>query len=455
MIYDIAIIGGGPAGYVAAIKAAQEGAKTILFEMNELGGTCLNRGCIPTKTYLKTAEWIHSVKYAKTRGIVLESSAFKMDMDKVVKEKNKVVKTLTGGVGALLKSNGVEVVNKKATITPQRKIKADGVLYDAKNIIIATGSKAFMPPIKGADIENVITSDEILNIDYVPKNLVVIGGGVIGLEMSMVFSAFGSNVKIIELMDRVLPTMDKDISVEMEKYLKTEKIEVLTGVKVEEFAKKGKKVSIKASNGENYEADLVLVSIGRAPVSEDVCQLPLEKVRGFIKANEYLESSEPGIYVAGDVNGKLMLAHAGSKMGEIAVKNALGKRKRLLLNNIPSNVYTMLEIGSVGMTSDEAEKRGNISLGLFPFGANGRALASGEAKGFVKMIIDESTKEILGVHIVGPNAAEMINEAAALMEAEITAEELADTTHAHPTIGESLMEAAGASLGRCIHMPKR
>ena len=224
MIYDIAIIGGGPAGYVAAIKAAQEGAKTILFEMNELGGTCLNRGCIPTKTYLKTAEWIHSVKYAKTRGIVLESSAFKMDMDKVVKEKNKVVKTLTGGVGALLKSNGVEVVNKKATITPQRKIKADGVLYDAKNIIIATGSKAFMPPIKGADIENVITSDEILNIDYVPKNLVVIGGGVIGLEMSMVFSAFGSNVKIIELMDRVLPTMDKDISVEMEKYLKTEKI---------------------------------------------------------------------------------------------------------------------------------------------------------------------------------------------------------------------------------------
>ncbi len=455
MLYDIAIIGGGPAGYVAAIKSAQSGAKTILFEKQKLGGTCLNRGCIPTKTYLKTAEIIEEIKHVKQRGVVLNDDSFEVDMKKAVAEKNKVVKTLTSGVGSLLKSNGVTVVDAKAYINSQRKIVADEVEYESKNIIIATGSKASVPPIKGADSDKVITSDEILDIDHVPDELVIIGGGVIGLEMAMVFSSFGSKVTIIELMDRVLPTMDSDISAEMAKHLKKAKIEVFTGIKVEQIVDGGKKAMVKASNGKEYSADYVLLSVGRAPVSDDICQIPLEKNRGFIKVNEYLETSEPGIYAVGDVNGKMMLAHAGSKMGEIAVSNALGNRTRFESNCIPASVYTMPEVGSVGMTLEQASETAQVKTGIFPFGANGRALASGMAVGFVKMVVDAKTDEILGVHIIGPNAAEMINEAAALMDQEVTAEELAEITHSHPTFGESLMEAAGAALGRCVHLPKK
>lgn len=453
MIYDIAVIGGGPAGYVAAIKAAQGGVKTILFEKDVLGGTCLNRGCIPTKTYLKTAETIHAIRHAALRGINLENTALSVDMKKALAEKNKVVGRLTGGVGALLKSNGVDIVKGSAVIKTDRTINADGQTYQAKDIIIATGSRASKPPIPGADMDAVITSDEILSLDKVPQRLVIVGGGVIGVEMAMVFEAFGAKVTVIELMDRLLPTMDEDISKVIAKTLKKNGVDVITGVAVDAFEKTEDGMDVIVGQ-ERIGADLCLISVGRAPCAKDVCEIGLDMQKGFIKVNEYCETSAAGIYAVGDVTGEMMLAHAGSYMGEVAVANILGHRHRFNLKSIPACVYTHPEIGSVGLTEAQAKAACSVITGVFPFSANGRALASGQGDGFVKIVADQKTHAILGVHIVGPDAAELTGEAALAMRNELTADELADTTHAHPTFGEALMEAAGAALGRCVHLPR-
>lgn len=453
MNYDIAIIGGGPAGYVAAIKAAQAGKQTILFEKDTLGGTCLNRGCIPTKTYLKSAEYIHAINKAADRGIMLEYTSLTVDMKKALSEKNKVVKKLTGGVGALLKSNGVTVVKNQAVLKADRSIEAGGKSYTAKDIIIASGSKVSKPPIPGADLNAVITSDEILSIDKVPDKLVIVGGGVIGVEMAMVFGAFGSDVTVIELMDRVLPTFDADVSAEITKTLKKQGVNIMTGVRVDAFKKAEKGVTVHVGD-QGIPADLCLISIGRAPDFDGICEMRVDTNRGYICVNEYLETSVAGVYAIGDVTGKMMLAHAGSKMGEIAVENILGARKRCDLSSIPACVYTHPEIGCVGLTENEARKNHDVMCGVFPFSANGRALASGESSGFVKVIADSQTHEILGVHIVGPCATEMINEAAVAKANELTVDEIADTMHAHPTFSEAMMEAACAVLGRCVHLPK-
>ena len=453
MIYDIAVIGGGPAGYVAAIKAAQGGAKTILFEKDVLGGTCLNRGCIPTKTYLKSAEVIEGIRHAADRGVILENTVLSVDMPKALKEKNKVVKKLTGGVGALLKSNGVEVVNAAAKIKSDRTIEAGGQAYEAKHVIIASGSRAAKPPIPGAQMDCVVTSDEMLALDYVPEKLAIIGGGVIGVEMAMVFGAFGAQVTVIELMERILPTMDEDISKLIHKTLTKNGVNVMTGVKVNAIEKAGDGAVLRVGE-QNVEADLCLISVGRAPCVEDICEVDLEMDRGFIKTDEYCETSAPGIYAVGDVTGRMMLAHAGSLMGEIAVANILGERHRCDLSSIPACVYTHPEIGCVGMTEAQAKESSDVITGVFPFAANGRALASGEGEGFAKIVANRNTHEILGVHIVGPSAAELIAEAVLAKRNELTVDELADTMHAHPTFSEALMEAAGAALGRCVHLPK-
>jgi len=454
MNYDIAVIGGGPAGYVSAIKAAQGGAKTILFEKDILGGTCLNRGCIPTKTYLKSAEYIHAIRRAADRGIMLSSKAFEMDMGKALAEKNKVVDRLTSGVGMLMKSNGVEVISERAVIKANRTIEAAGQTYSAKDIIIATGSEVSKPPILGADNGAVVTSDEILSIDYLPEKLTIIGGGVIGVEMAMVFSAFGTSVTIIELMDRLLPTFDEDISKVIHKTLVQNGVSVMTGVRVDAFEKEGDGVAAVVGD-ERISADLCLISIGRAPCVDNVCEIDLDTQRGFIKVNEYCETSAAGIYAIGDVTGKMMLAHAGSQMGEIAVENILGGRQRCDLSNIPACVYTHPEIGCVGLTEEQVKEKFDVMCGVFPFSANGRALSGGEGDGFVKVVADKKTHAILGVHIVGPNATEMVNEAALAKRAELTVDELADTMHAHPTYSEALMEAAAAALSRCVHLPRQ
>lgn len=453
--YDVVVIGGGPAGYVAAIKAAQLGAKVALVEKDVVGGTCLNRGCIPTKTYLRNAEIIETIKAAAGRGILIKDPAFTVDMEKTVKVKDRVVKRLTSGVAGLLKSHDIKVYSGVGKITRDKKVTVAGQILEAKKIILAGGSKAAKINLPGIESPLVLTSDEILSLKEVPERLAVIGGGVIGVELGTAFRAFGSDVTIIEMMDRILPGMDAEISQELLKGLKAMGIKVMTSAKLDSIKEREGKLTLMINETESLEVDRALLSIGRIPDVEGMGEVDFELDRGRIKVNDRMETSVEGIYAPGDVNGIKMLAHAAFKMGEVAAMNALGYDVKADLAKVPSAVYTLPEVGSVGLTEEEASKTHDIRVGKFPMGANGRALASGERGGFVKVIIDERYGELLGVHIVGPGAAEMINEAAALMEMEITAHEISEIVHGHPTFSEAFMEAVADSLGKCIHLPKK
>jgi len=454
--FDIIVIGGGPAGYVAAIKAAQLGGNVALVEKDVVGGTCLNRGCIPTKTYLKNAELIENIKQAGSRGIILNNTSYRIDMDKTVQIKNEVVKTLTTGVAGLLKSHGVKIYEGTAKLTRDKKVEINGIeMLTGKKIILAAGSKAAKINIPGIDSSLMLTSDEILDLKEVPGHLAVIGGGVIGIELAMVFHAYGSQITIIEMADRILPGMDKEVSEELFKILTQKGIKILTSRRLEKIHEQNGKLSLFLEGREIIEADKALLSIGRVPDLEAVGEIELQMDRGRIKVNEYMETSLEGVYAPGDVNGYKMLAHAAFKMGEAAAANAMGKKEKVDLNNVPGCIYSIPEVGAVGLTEDEAKAKYDISIGKFHFTGNGRALASGESIGFVKVIADKKYGEILGVHIIGPGAAEMINEAASIMEMEITVHEAANIIHGHPTFSEAFMEACADCLGKSIHLPKK
>ena len=457
--YDVAVIGGGPAGYVAAIQAAQLGGKVIVFEKSVLGGTCLNRGCVPAKTYLNGAKYIHHIKDADTYGIKVDTK-FSMDMKAAVANKNKVVKTLTTGVAGLLKSHKIEVVYGEASLEDKNTIACEGKTYPAKNILLCGGSKTTRIPIPGIDSKYVLTSDEILDLEKVPKKLVVIGGGVIGCEMATVFASYGSEVVILEAMDRILPMMDEAVSEEINKALKKLGIAVHTGCAVNEIADKSKGCVVTYDNDKTEKADLVLLSIGRAADLSCLGKLAEEvkTERGKIVVDEYMRTNIPNIFAPGDLNGKSMLAHAAFKMGEAAAKTAMGVETKCDLSKVPSAVYTLPECASVGLTQKDAEAKygkDNVLVGNFPFAANGRALACNEKAGFVKVIVGKRYKELLGVHMVGADAAEMISEASSLMAAEVPADEIADIIHAHPTCAEAFMEACADALSECKHLPKK
>lgn len=455
-MYDVIIIGGGPAGYVSAIKSAQMGGKVALIEKDILGGTCLNRGCIPAKTYLKNAEIIHEIEKAKKRGIIISNPEVNIDMERTVELKNQVVKTLTTGVQGLLKSNGVDIYNGIGRLTKEKKVYINGnKLIEGKKIILAGGSRAARIDISGIESKLVLTSDEILNLKEIPKELVIIGGGVVGIELGSVFSSFGSKVTIIEVMDRIVCNMDEDISTLLEDSLIKKGVKILTSVRLQRITEKNEKLVIEVDKGESMTADKALLSIGRIPDLEGAGDIKFEMEKGRIKVNDYMETNVEGIYAPGDINGKRMLAHAAFKMGEVAAVNAMGGREKINLNCVPSCIYTIPEAASVGLTEEEAKKSYSISVGKFPFVANGRALSSGETSGFVKVIIDKKYGEILGVHIIGPSASEIINEASSLMAMEITAYEASEIVHGHPTFSEALQEACADSLGRAIHLPKR
>ncbi len=454
--FDVCVIGGGPAGYVAAIKAAQLGGKVALVEKDSLGGTCLNRGCIPTKTYLHNAEIIHKIKEASSRGIKLVNDAFSVDMNETVEVKNKVVKTLTGGVGALLKSHGVKVYNGEGKVTKDKKVLVNGTeLIDADRIILAGGSKVSRINIPGMDSPKVLTSDEILDLKEVPARMAVIGGGVIGSELGQAFAAFGTKVTIVEMADRIVANMDKDASDLLAKRFKKEGIEILTSTKLLEIQDKGKEVVVKLEGKEDLVVDYVLLSIGRLPDLSAVSDIDIELDRGRIKVNDYMETSIPGIYAPGDVNGVKMLAHAAFRMGEIAAENAMGHNKKVDLKATPAAIYTFPEMASVGLTEEQAAQNYEIKVGKFNFGANGRALASNENEGFVKVIMEAKYHEILGVHIVGPVAAEIINQASSLIQSEMTIDDVLDVIYGHPTYSEALFEACADCLDLCIHAPKK
>lgn len=457
--YHVAVIGGGPAGYVAAIRAAQLGGRVILFEKDVVGGTCLNRGCIPTKTYLKTAEYIHHIKDAAQRGIVVDPLV-SVNMSQVVSCKDKVVKTLTDGVAALLKSNGVTTVKGTARLAGGHAVECGGREYRAQKIILCGGSKAIRIPIPGIDHSAVITSDDILSMTQLPKRLGIIGGGVIGCELASAFSAFGSQVTVVEAMDRVVSMFDRDVSAEIDKSLRKNCVTVLCGCKVERINDKDGMPVIVTDHG-SIECDKVLLSIGRAAELECLGALSeqIKTERGKIVVDDTMKTSVEDIYACGDLNGRVMLAHAAFKMGEVAAENCMsGGNHKCDLRFVPSCLYTSPEAACVGLTEEKARELHpeGVRVGLFRMSANGRSLASGEKAGFVKVIADSRYGQILGVHMVGAAASEMIAEPTALMAMEVTVNEVAgQIIHAHPSCSEAFMEACADALGQCIHLPPK
>ena len=455
--YDIIVVGGGPAGYYAAIRGAQLGGKVAIVEKSEFGGTCLNKGCIPTKTYLKNAEILDGLKIAAGRGINLASTNYTIDMDKTVDFKNTVVKTLTGGVQGLLKANKVAIFNGLGQVNPDKTVTIGSETIKGRHIILATGSKVSRINIPGIDSKLVMTSDDILDLREMPKSLAVMGGGVVGIELGLVWASYGVEVTVIEMADRIIPAMDKEVSQELQKILSKKGMTIKTSVGVSEIIEANNQLTLKLNDGSEVVAEKALLSIGRVPQMKGLENLNLEMDRNRIKVNDYQETSIPGIYAPGDVNGTKMLAHAAYRMGEVAAENAMhGNVRKANLQFTPAAVYTHPEVAMVGITEEEARaKYGNILVGKNSFTGNGRAIASNEAHGFVKVIADAKYHEILGVHIIGPSAAEMINEAATIMESELTVDELLLSIHGHPTFSEVMYEAFADVLGEAIHNPPK
>ncbi|MDR1578828.1 MAG: dihydrolipoyl dehydrogenase [Synergistaceae bacterium] len=458
MDYDVAVIGGGPAGYVAAIKAAQLGGRVVMFEKDVVGGTCLNRGCIPTKTYVKAAEYLHHIRNAKTFGITVDVGSVSVDMPRLVAFKDTVVKKLTGGVASLLKSNGVEVTRGEAKLEDEHTVSSDDKRFSAKNVILCGGSLSGRIPVPGIDHPKVLTSDGMLEVREIPRRLAVIGGGVIGCEIATAFRAFGSEVTVVEALPRLVGTMDGEISDSVLKTFRKNGIKVLLDAKLASVSDRNGSPVLSVEGEGDIEADIVLLSVGRSPDLTCLGAMSgkITAERGRIIADDHMRTNINGVFAAGDIAaGRPMLAHAAFKMGEIAASNAMGRDEKANLKNVPGCLYTIPEASSVGLTEEDAKAKYDILVGKFPMAVNGRTLASGEHGGFIKVIVEKKYGEILGVHMVGESATELISEAAVIMEMEITAHEAAEIIHPHPTFSEAFMEACADALGRCVHLPAK
>jgi dihydrolipoamide dehydrogenase len=463
MAFDLVVIGSGPGGYSAAVRAGQYGLRTAIIEKDpKLGGTCLHVGCIPTKALLHTAEvWEHFL-HPEADGIECQNP--RLNYPKVVDRKNGIVAKHAKGVEFLMKKNKVEWIKGRATLKGAGKIEVSGEkgvqTVETKNIIIATGSEARMLPGLQPDPEFILTNIEILNLTAVPKSLVIIGAGAVGVEFASIFHRFGSKVTVLEMLPRIVPVEDEDVSKELERVFKKSGIRIETGAKAEDVRKTatGVALTVTLAGGkkEELEADKLLVAVGRKPITEGI-GLETTKVeldRGFIKVNEWQQTAEPGVYAIGDVvAGTPQLAHVATREGMVAVAHIAGKPvEPLNRNRIPSATYTEPGIGSVGMTEAQARAQGRkVKIGKFPFVANSKATIIGQHDGFVKVVADEQYGEILGVHIIGPSAYELIAEVVAAMEAEATVETLMTTIHAHPTLYEALGEAFNSVYGLAIN----
>jgi len=454
--YDILVLGGGPGGYVAAIKASQSGKKVALVEKEVVGGICLNHGCIPTKTLLKNAKVYKTVKQALDYGVLVNGD-INFDWSLMLKRKDLVVKKLTMGVQGLLKKNGVDVYQGYGKVLSSTKVLVNNEELETKNLILATGASPIMPPIPGLKeaYENKIamTSRELLKITDAPKRLVIIGGGVIGVEFATIFSSIGTKVTIIERLDGILPMMDDEIRNQYTKILKKDGIEIIVNANVKLVS--NNLVTYELDNKDyQIETDTILVSVGMKPNSENLEVLNLKLEKGAVVTNEYLETSQKGVYAIGDLNGKYMLAHVASHEGLVAVSHILGNTKmKMDYLKVPNAVYGHPEIACVGLTEKEAKEKGlDYKVSVFPLQASGKALADNEKDGFIKLIVSNQYKEIIGAHIMSSNASDLISEIGVTLELEGTAYEIAHTIHPHPTISESIMEAALGAVDKPIHM---
>jgi dihydrolipoamide dehydrogenase len=459
----IVIIGGGPGGYVAAIRAAQLGAEVTLIENMYLGGTCLNVGCIPTKVLLHTTELLDVLKNdAKELGIAI--SDYHGDWPKLQKRKTKIIKKLVGGVNGLLKNNAITKIMGTAVFVNDHQIKVitqnqdETPIIDFDFAIIATGSKPVIPPIPGSNHPDVITSDTALSLDAVPASLGIIGGGVIGCEFASIYNAFGCKVTIIEMLPEIVANMDRDIVKPLKEKLQKDGVDIFTSTRVESIQKSAAGLAVTTSSqaGEKIiTVEKVLLSVGRKAELDtlDLAQAGVETARGTIVVNKKMQTNVPHIYAVGDCNGGVMLAHVASAEGIVAVETIMGKRSQIDFKTIPYCVYTKPELASVGLTEDQARASGyEVKVGNFPMAVNGKAMIMGETTGVVKYVTDAATGEILGLHMAGPRATDLIVEGALAIRLEATVAELMATIHAHPTVGEALMEAAHAVNGEAIHL---
>lgn len=465
MFYDVVVLGAGPGGYVSAIRAAQLGAKTAIIEKNKVGGTCLNVGCIPTKALMKNVEILHYIDAGKKRGIKVKGE-LELDYAKAVKAKDKAVKQLVNGVTGLLGSNEITMYQGMGTVKAGNKIEVAAENGDVETIeygklILATGSSPKMPPIPGADLEGVMTSEGFLSITEVPEKLVVIGAGVIGCELATVFKAYGSQITMVEMMDKPVAILDSDVANYMEGILTQQGIDLKLGKQVKSIARNDAgsldvTIADKDGNEEVVSGDKVLISIGRGPNVAGLDELGLETERGYVVVNDKLETSAKDVYAIGDVTGKKLLAHVASEMGVVAAENAMGASKIMDLSIVPSCIYTIPEVGCVGMSEKEAKDAGyDVICGKFPLVACGKAVATGDTEGMFKIVADKKTRKVLGAHLVGKSATELVAEMAAYMKMNAIVDDVVDTIHAHPTISESIAEAARDIDNCTIHMPKK
>ncbi|MGE0867301.1 MAG: dihydrolipoyl dehydrogenase [Kofleriaceae bacterium] len=469
--FDAVVIGAGPGGYPAAIRLGQLKVKTAVIEREYMGGVCLNVGCIPSKAVIHAAKMFDKLSHSEDLGISIASKPT-LDMKKLQTWKGGVVSKLTGGVRTLLKGNGVEIIDGAATlgkpgpdghrITVQTKTGPQTIV--TKNIVLATGSRPIDIPGFKVDQNRVIDSTGALALDAVPGRMVVIGGGYIGLELGMVYAKFGTKVTVVEAMPRLLGTMDKDCVAVVERKLKKMGVEVMLDTKAKSWEDKGDRavltVELKDGKTATIDTDKILMSIGRKPNSENLglaeAGVTVDK-RGFIVADDHLRTNVAGIYAIGDVIGGMMLAHKATKEGEVVAEIIAGHKAAFDVRTIPAVVFTDPEIAVTGLTEDEAKAKGHAALkvGKFPFAALGRALSVNDTDGFVKVIADAKTGELLGVHIVGNGASDLISEAALAIEMGAVADDLRLTIHPHPTLSEAMMEAAAVALGEAIHVINR
>lgn len=460
----VAVLGGGPGGYVCAIRAAQLGADVTIIEKHKFGGTCLNVGCIPTKVLLHTAK-IYKTLREEAEDLGLSISDIRVKWDKLQHRKAQVVEQLVGGVNTLLETNKIQKVIGEGRFISVTKIevtspggKRETIEFD--KAVIATGSFPTIVPIPGIDLEGVLTSDEALSLEHIPESICIIGGGVIGTEFASIYSSVGSKVTIVEMLPDIVANMDKDIVDCLKNQLMESGVHIYTRTRAESIEKIGNKLKVNiitdSGNKEVITAEKVLLSVGRRPNTQNIGleEIGIETSSGAIVVDKRMKTNVDNIYAIGDCTGGVLLAHVALAQGMVAADNMMGKRSDMDFKTVPYCVYTKPELAAVGLTEEEAKKQGyKVKTGIFPLYANGKSLIMGETNGIVKYVVDANTDEILGLHIAGPQATELIVKGSLAIRLEATLDEIISTVHAHPTVAEALNEAALSVYGKAIHLP--
>ena len=460
---NIVVIGGGPAGYTAAIRASQLGARVTLIEQQELGGACLNRACIPTKFLLRSVEIYQLIGDSARYGINVAETG--INMAELQSHKNKLVSTLRTGLASVIEMNGIEIIKGYARLTTEKSIeitddKNSKRTVSADKIIIATGSRALTPKIPGINSPGIMFAEDVLNLDYIPKSIVIIGGGMVGVEMATILAKMGCRVNLIEMMPHILPDEDAEVTAVLEGALKRDGVSIYAGVVVTRIYADGEKmrIAILFRDVEKIlEADTITIAAGYEPdidgLGLDECGIAISN--GCIKVNEYMHTAVANIYAAGDATGGMMLAYVAMAEGRVAAENAMGGHSKIDYKAVPRCVFTLPEMAGVGLTEEEAKAQNyQIKCGQFPFAANSAASILGERRGFVKIVADGESNKVLGVYIIGAGAVNLIAEAAMAMKLGATLDDIKNTLHAHPTLSEALWEAALDISGETIHFKR-